>query len=167
MAWDTCVTRVVDDSECRRRFACALVARPIACAVDDSLQRCRTHFRNCRKTCHAIRCLSVCSRNDRTDGAYIRRACSMNHSCIGPMTRQASVTRLRRQRGSTAVEFAMIFPLFFVVMYGIITYSMIFVAQQSLTLAAEEGARAALTYQKGDTPADALTARVNAVCPAV
>jgi Flp pilus assembly protein TadG len=72
---------------------------------------------------------------------------------------------LRRQHGSTAVEFAMIFPIFFIVLYGIVTFSMIFVAQQSLTLAAEEGARAALTYQKSDTPPDALALRVNAVCP--
>jgi Flp pilus assembly protein TadG len=77
------------------------------------------------------------------------------------------VAHLHQQRGSTAVEFAMIFPLFFVVLYGIVTFSMIFVAQQSLTLAAEEGARAALTYQKGLTPDAALAARVNAVCPMV
>ncbi|MFL9907111.1 TadE/TadG family type IV pilus assembly protein [Paraburkholderia sp. RL17-337-BIB-A] len=77
------------------------------------------------------------------------------------------LTHSRRQRGSTAIEFAMIFPLFFVVLYGIITFSMIFVAQQSLTLAAEEGARAALRYQQSDNPTDALAARVNNVCPTV
>jgi Flp pilus assembly protein TadG len=49
--------------------------------------------------------------------------------------------RPRRQRGTAAVEFAMIFPLFFVILYGIVTFSLIFVAQQNLTLAAEEGAR--------------------------
>ncbi|KLU20452.1 pilus assembly protein TadE, partial [Caballeronia mineralivorans PML1(12)] len=48
-----------------------------------------------------------------------------------------------------AVEFAIVFPLFFLVFYAIVTYSMIFVAQQSLTLAASEGARAALRYQTG------------------
>ncbi|SAL37881.1 TadE family protein [Caballeronia udeis] len=50
----------------------------------------------------------------------------------------------RVQRGSMAVEFAIVFPLFFLVFYAIVTYSMIFVAQQSLTLAASEGARAPL-----------------------
>jgi Flp pilus assembly protein TadG len=41
------------------------------------------------------------------------------------------------------MEFAMVFPLFFLILYGIVTFSVIFVAQQNLTLAAEEGARAA------------------------
>lgn len=71
----------------------------------------------------------------------------------------------RGQQGSTAVEFAMIFPLFFIVLYGIITFSMIFVAQQSLTLAAAEGARAALRYVSSDNATDALAARVSNVCP--
>ena len=51
-----------------------------------------------------------------------------------------------RQRGATAVEFAIIFPLFFVICYGIICFGMIFVIQQSLTFAASEGARAGLNY---------------------
>jgi Flp pilus assembly protein TadG len=87
------------------------------------------------------------------------------NSYVEPTARRLRPGHSRQQRGSTAIEFAMIFPLFFVVLYGIITFSMIFVAQQSLTLAAEEGARAALTYQKGDTPDLALSARVNTVCP--
>lgn len=54
------------------------------------------------------------------------------------------------QRGIAAIEFALIFPIFFVVLYGIITYVLIFLAQQSLALAAEEGARAALRYTTAD-----------------
>lgn len=50
------------------------------------------------------------------------------------------------QRGIAAIEFALVFPVFFVLLYGIITYVLIFLAQQSLALAAEEGARAALRY---------------------
>ncbi|WP_038495063.1 TadE/TadG family type IV pilus assembly protein [Collimonas arenae] len=50
------------------------------------------------------------------------------------------------QRGVAAIEFALIFPIFFMLLYGIITYVLIFLAQQSLALAAEEGARAALRY---------------------
>ncbi|MEO6920004.1 MAG: TadE family protein [Collimonas sp.] len=50
------------------------------------------------------------------------------------------------QRGIAAIEFALIFPVFFLLLYGIITYVLIFLAQQSLTMAAEEGARAALRY---------------------
>jgi Flp pilus assembly protein TadG len=50
------------------------------------------------------------------------------------------------QRGIAAIEFALVFPLLFMILYGIITYVLIFLAQQSLALAAEEGARAALRY---------------------
>ncbi|MGX7003649.1 TadE/TadG family type IV pilus assembly protein [Caballeronia sp. KNU42] len=73
--------------------------------------------------------------------------------------------RRRAQRGTMAVEFAMVFPVFFLVFYAIVTYSMIFVAQQSLTLAASEGARAALRYQPGATSASAaLALRASAAC---
>lgn len=66
--------------------------------------------------------------------------------------------------GSAAVEFALVFPLLFVVLYGIVTYSVLFVAQQSLTLAAEEGARAALNYQSATSVAAALSARGSNAC---
>jgi len=59
------------------------------------------------------------------------------------------------QRGVAAIEFALIFPVFFLLLYGIIAYVLIFLAQQSLTLAAEEGARAALRYTTGDRGAAA------------
>nr|WP_133649467.1 TadE family protein [Paraburkholderia flava] len=70
----------------------------------------------------------------------------------------------RTQRGATAVEFALVFPLFFTVLYAIVTYSLIFVAQQNLTLASEEGARAALNYQKATTVAAAVGLRAAAAC---
>jgi Flp pilus assembly protein TadG len=69
-----------------------------------------------------------------------------------------------QQRGATAVEFALVFPLFFTVLYAIVTYSLIFVAQQNLTLASEEGARAALNYQKATTVAAAVGLRAAAAC---
>ncbi|PFH10757.1 Flp pilus assembly protein TadG [Collimonas sp. PA-H2] len=55
------------------------------------------------------------------------------------------------QRGIAAIEFALVFPAFFILLYGIITYVLIFLAQQSLALAAEEGARAALRYATTDS----------------
>ena len=70
----------------------------------------------------------------------------------------------RTQRGVAAIEFAVTFPLFFVILYGIIMYSMIFLVQQSLTSAAAEGARAALVYQNGTDPASALASRAQAAC---
>jgi len=57
-----------------------------------------------------------------------------------------------RQRGAYATEFALVFLLFFAVVYGLITYGLIFTAQQSLNLAAQDGARAALRWQQGGEP---------------
>ncbi|MEW6344701.1 MAG: TadE/TadG family type IV pilus assembly protein [Pseudomonadota bacterium] len=91
----------------------------------------------------------------------------MNRTAYQPAPHSALRTarlRLRHERGTAAVEFAMVFPLFFVILYGIITYSVIFVAQQNLTLAAEEGARAALNYQTATSTANALAARSSAAC---
>jgi Flp pilus assembly protein TadG len=51
------------------------------------------------------------------------------------------------QRGAYAVEFALVFPLFFLIIYATLTYGLIFTAQQSLNYAAQSGARAALEYQ--------------------
>lgn len=70
----------------------------------------------------------------------------------------------RTQRGATAVEFALVFPLFFTVLYAIVTYSLIFVAQQNLTLASEEGARAALNYKKAANVGAAVSLRAAAAC---
>ena len=53
------------------------------------------------------------------------------------------------QCGAYAVEFALVFTVFFLVMYGVFTFGLIFAAQQSLNLAAEDGARAALRWQAG------------------
>ncbi len=59
----------------------------------------------------------------------------------------------RRQLGVYAIEFAIVFPIFFLMFYGALTFGLIFTAQQSLTLAAEDGARATLRYQLISTPA--------------
>lgn len=81
--------------------------------------------------------------------------------------RQTGRSSRRTERGNMAIEFAIVFPLFFVVFYAIVTYSLIFVAQQSLTLAAEEGARAALRFQDGAaTVDDSLALRSTAACTA-
>ncbi|NTZ82148.1 pilus assembly protein [Burkholderia metallica] len=88
------------------------------------------------------------------------------------VVRPASGMR-RRERGATAIEFALMLPVFFLILYAIITYGMIFAAQQNLTLAATEGARAALNYQQVGAAASvqaaqqaALAARAQAACTA-
>lgn len=50
-----------------------------------------------------------------------------------------------------SVEFVLIFPLLFLILYAIITYGLVFGAQQTLSVAAAEGGRAALRYQSGAT----------------
>lgn len=66
----------------------------------------------------------------------------------------ASATRARR-RGASAVEFAIVAPVFFLVVLGIIEFGRMVMAQQVITNAAREGARIAVLDS-------ATTARVQA-----
>lgn len=69
------------------------------------------------------------------------------------------------QRGAVAIEFALVFVLFFMVMYGIVAYGMVFAVQHSLTQAASEGARAAVRDVGGlaERMALAKTTSANAI----
>lgn len=53
-------------------------------------------------------------------------------------------SRRSHQRGGAAVEFAFVFPILFLLMYGVIVYSYMFVLQESLNFAAQEAAEAAV-----------------------
>lgn len=53
----------------------------------------------------------------------------------------------RRQGGVYAIEFALVFPVFFFLAYGILAFALVFFTRLNLQFAAEEGARAALQYQ--------------------
>ncbi|PCE26884.1 pilus assembly protein TadE [Paraburkholderia acidicola] len=90
---------------------------------------------------------------------------SVKQSTVRDVSRRGTVSR-QPQRGATAVEFAVVFPLFFAIFYAIVTFSLIFVAQQNLTLASEEGARAALNYQAASSVTLAIAARVSAASTA-
>lgn len=68
--------------------------------------------------------------------------------------RRKADTGLRRQAGAHAVEFALIFPVFFILLYGTLAYGLIFAMRLGLQHAAEEGARAALRYQLPTNPGD-------------
>lgn len=52
-----------------------------------------------------------------------------------------------RQRGVYALEWAIIFPVFFMLLYACISYGLAFLVRGSMQLAAEDGVRAALRYQ--------------------
>ena len=72
---------------------------------------------------------------------------------------------MKKQQGAAAIEFSILFPIFFLIFYAIITYGLIFAAQQTLTLAAAEGARAAVRYPAQLSPSTSqITARKNAAC---
>jgi Flp pilus assembly protein TadG len=63
-----------------------------------------------------------------------------------------------------AIEFALVFPLFFVVLYAIVAYGLIFAASQTLSLAAQEGGRAALRFEGETSLAQAYSLRTTAAC---
>ncbi len=62
----------------------------------------------------------------------------------------------RRQSGAAAVEFAFVFPILFMLMYGTVVYSYVFVLQQSLHYAVQEAAEAAVKVDPGAPGADSL-----------
>lgn len=53
----------------------------------------------------------------------------------------------RTQRGAYAIEFALVFLIFFSLIYATVSFGIFFTLRLSLQNAAEDGARAALRYQ--------------------
>ncbi|MGM0516321.1 MAG: TadE family protein [Pseudomonadota bacterium] len=66
-----------------------------------------------------------------------------------------------RQQGVAAIEFALIFPLLFAIFYAAVTYGFVFMLNQGLTFAAEEGARAALRVEDPARLQDYVEAQVD------
>lgn len=54
----------------------------------------------------------------------------------------------QRQKGAAAIEFALLFMLFFVVFYALVSYAVAMLLQESFQHAAEEGARAAIAVDQ-------------------
>ncbi|RCX29776.1 TadE/TadG family type IV pilus assembly protein [Thioalbus denitrificans] len=65
------------------------------------------------------------------------------------------------ERGAALIEFAFAFPLLFLLVYSLLAYGILFTLQQSMTLAAEEGARAAIAVDP-DYPDYALQVQTRA-----
>ena len=61
-------------------------------------------------------------------------------------------TMARRQRGVAAIEFALVFGVLFLGIYGLVTFCGVLYVQQVISRAAEDGARAAQSF-RSDTPA--------------
>jgi Flp pilus assembly protein TadG len=75
------------------------------------------------------------------------------------MKRSAFSARMGRDRGATAVEFALVLPLLLLIVFGIIDFGRALNAQVTLTEAAREGVRlAALGYSNTDVEARAQAA---------
>jgi len=82
------------------------------------------------------------------------------------MKRSGNIPRqAQRQRGATAVEFALLFPFLFAVIYGGIAYSFAFFMQQRVNFAAQEAVRAvvALSPSSSDYEAQLTSTIENAV----
>jgi len=55
--------------------------------------------------------------------------------------------KMAEQRGASAIEFAMIFPLLVIIVFGIIECSILFYDKAMLTNASREGARLGIVYR--------------------
>ena len=53
-------------------------------------------------------------------------------------------SKFQRQRGGAAVEFAFVFPVLFMLIYGCIVYAYLFLIKESMTYAAEVAAESAV-----------------------
>lgn len=79
-----------------------------------------------------------------------------------------TILRIRQQQtGATAVEFALVFPVFLLLFYGILSYGLIFLMRMALQHSAEDGVRAGLhhqvvTYPLNSTPAEKRAAQLQA-----
>lgn len=70
------------------------------------------------------------------------------------------IIRSRRsdQRGAAAVEFALVFPILFMLVYGGIAYAIILIFQQALNFAAQEAAQAAVAVNPQQLSSGTTTA---------
>lgn len=57
-----------------------------------------------------------------------------------------------KQSGAAAIEFALLFTLFFVIFYALVSYAVTMMLQQSFTHAASEGVRAAIAVDPLEYP---------------
>lgn len=67
----------------------------------------------------------------------------------------------RYQRGASAIEFALIFPIVFAIVYGGIAYGYVYFLQQRINFLAQEAVRAAISVAPG-VDSDAYLAQAQA-----
>jgi Flp pilus assembly protein TadG len=74
------------------------------------------------------------------------------------MDRNTDMRSLRSERGSVAVEFALILPILVALLFGIVEFGRAYNAQISVTAAAREGARVMSIQKNVATTQDAVIA---------
>ena len=67
---------------------------------------------------------------------------------MASMRSEVNVRFVKRQRGAAAIEFALLFIPMFALFYALVSYGLIMALMQGMTLAAEEGARAAIAVDR-------------------
>ncbi|RJR32980.1 MAG: pilus assembly protein [Desulfobacteraceae bacterium] len=78
-------------------------------------------------------------------------------------------TRTRDERGGSLVEFAVVLPILFIVLFGVVELGVLLYDKAMITNASREGARAGIVYDTAFRNADesvnsgAVTAKVNEV----
>jgi Flp pilus assembly protein TadG len=84
---------------------------------------------------------------------------------VGNETMKISMSQLKYQRGTSIVEFAFVAPLFFLLLFGIIEFSVILFDKATITNASREAARAGIVFKDGDRTLGgaAMTAETTAV----
>src|SRR5437588_9763011 len=81
---------------------------------------------------------------------------------------QQRLRRFRRnRRGSVAVEFALVAPVFFALLFAIIETGIMFFAGQYLETVTQDSARMILTGQAQNAGDTAATFKSNVVCPRI
>jgi hypothetical protein len=84
-----------------------------------------------------------CSKRTNSFGVF-RKAAEPSRRAVGPDSSGSPQSRPNRRRGAAVVEFAVIAPLFFMMVFGIIEFGRALMVQQILTNASREGARRAI-----------------------
>jgi Flp pilus assembly protein TadG len=99
----------------------------------------------------------------------VRRVSSMPSPSASQASATSTFRRFRRnRRGSAAVEFALVAPVFFVLLFAIIETAIMFFASQVLETITQSASRQILTgqAQSANYP-DATHFRTSVVCPAI
>lgn len=81
------------------------------------------------------------------------------------MSAPAARRRRTRHRGQALAEFALVAPIFFLLVFSVIQFGIIFGAQNNLVNSAREAARKAATYRVNEASFDAAT--WNAICASI